>query len=188
MRLKPDSVIVFEGLDAAGKSTQADHLISHPEWSAPPDRIHMPSGDSAFTSEVYRLMELESPTSGLAKQLFHVACHAESIDTLRARRPAGVLVDRWWWSTIAYSANLGAADRAFIRVAVDHVWADLNADLIVCFLHPFRTDENNLDGIAAGYRSLVEGAGRNAIVLEPGPPQERTVRLVDELRDRDLLA
>src|SRR5690554_1260672 len=96
------AVIVFEGLDQTGKSTQLNRL----RGSVDAGSIvfaHMPSGFTTFTQRVYRALESETadekPTSGLAQQLAHLACHAESVpDLKRAAETRSLILDRWWWS------------------------------------------------------------------------------------------
>ncbi|GGN37610.1 hypothetical protein GCM10010109_63720 [Actinoplanes campanulatus] len=113
----PGSVIVFEGLDRAGKSTQLDMLTQVVE-PASADLVHMPSGSTPFTRGVYSLLEHEGPVSGLARQLAHLACHAETHDTLVAAAEVKALVlDRWWWSTVAYGWYGGAVQRAGLSEA-----------------------------------------------------------------------
>ncbi|MBB3097653.1 thymidylate kinase [Actinoplanes campanulatus] len=110
-------MIVFEGLDRAGKSTQLDMLTQVVE-PASADLVHMPSGSTPFTRGVYSLLEHEGPVSGLARQLAHLACHAETHDTLVAAAEVKALVlDRWWWSTVAYGWYGGAVQRAGLSEA-----------------------------------------------------------------------
>src|SRR5258708_36870334 len=108
VRLRPGTLIVLEGLDRTGKSPQADALKAL-RWAEPaPVFAHMPSGLTALTGEIYRLTEHTPITSPLARQLLHLACHAENIDTLaRARQTSGVVLDRGWWSTVAYGWSRG---------------------------------------------------------------------------------
>ena len=83
---RPGSLVVFEGLDRSGKSTQIKRL-SMLNWKAPgPKFTHMPSGMTALTESIYELTENEKIGSPLARQLLHLACHAENIAPI-----AGVL-------------------------------------------------------------------------------------------------
>jgi thymidylate kinase len=65
--LKQGSVIVMEGLDKAGKSTQIDRLRSELE-PATTRFAHMPSGFTRFSKDVYDILEdpQRRPASGLA--------------------------------------------------------------------------------------------------------------------------
>ncbi|MDP8930526.1 MAG: hypothetical protein M3O70_18640, partial [Actinomycetota bacterium] len=75
VRLRDGVLVTLEGLDSAGKSTQAGALVERlGELGSAPNRLHMPSGDSHVTRAVYEAMEdgrLESP---FARQLLHMAC------------------------------------------------------------------------------------------------------------------
>jgi len=102
LRLSPGKVVVFEGLDKAGKSTQLELLKARVEAGSA-SFAHMPSGYTAFSRSLYQVLEHEPPSSGLARQLAHLACHHENMrmltDTVRSR---ALVLDRWWWSTVAY--------------------------------------------------------------------------------------
>lgn len=125
LTLRPGTLVVFEGLDRVGKLTQVDALREL-NWGAPaPTFAHMPSGSSSLRQAIYRLTEREAIDSPLCRQLLHLACHAESQPFLRAARASGGLIlDRWWWSTVAYGwatgalADAGLSEDAFFgRVA-----------------------------------------------------------------------
>lgn len=83
LALAPGSVVVFEGLDKAGKSTQLDRMkqVIDPAHTT---FAHMPSGFTEFTAAIYAVLEDGSttPTDPLARQLTHLACHRESMHTL----------------------------------------------------------------------------------------------------------
>ena len=187
VRLAPGTLIVLEGLDRAGKSTTADQLRSLTDWSPAPGSLHMPSGRSSLTRAVYAALEKESPTSGLGRQLFHLACHAEAQSEILELQRDGLLLDRWWWSTLAYSAELPAHQRRVIEETVHAVWEGVHADLVVCFLDPFIDDPNNAPSVEREYRRLVEVAGDGAVVLAPDRPARRVATLLGLLRDRRLL-
>jgi dTMP kinase len=115
LHLTTGSLVVFEGLDRSGKSTQIKRL-SALDWVAPAPRfIHMPSGMTDLTKNIYSLTENSKISSPLARQLLHIACHAENIEPIAdARVRHGLFLDRWWWSTVAYGwygAGLAGARR-----------------------------------------------------------------------------
>lgn len=99
MRMRPGSLVVLEGLDRTGKTTQRDALTALP-WDPPVPLItHMPSGLTSLTEAIYRTTEKHKINSPLARQLLHLTCHAENLPALRtAREQRGVILDRWWWS------------------------------------------------------------------------------------------
>ena len=141
LQLMPGSVIVFEGLDRAGKSTQLTALSQAVEPSSA-ELVHMPSGLTPFTQSVYSLLEQSGPASGLARQLAHLACHAESHDALVAAAETRALVlDRWWWSTMAYGwyggpvRQSGLSESDFRRL-IEAIWAPITAAVVFVFLEP----------------------------------------------------
>src|SRR4051812_6277273 len=150
--LNPGVLIVFEGLDKAGKSTQVDLLR---------DRLvegtaafpHMPSGDTAFTQGIYRLLEDHRPQSGLAQQLAHLACHCENVPAiLDSLSLKGVVLDRWWWSTMAYGWYTGAVAQAGVsestfRELIGAIWDRVQPDVIFLFLAAREEDPNNASGV-----------------------------------------
>src|SRR4051794_7388128 len=119
MHLRPGALVVLEGLDRTGKSTQMSALREL-RWDYPvPIFTHMPSGLTDLTQAIYRLTEAKRIASPLARQLLHLACHAENLGPLDLeRREHAVVLDRWWWSTMAYGWYAGQLD----RLGVDEVF------------------------------------------------------------------
>lgn len=192
IRLAPRSVIVFEGLDKAGKSTQLDLLKSSTSTEGTLF-THMPSGLTPFTRNLYAILESEPPASGLSRQLAHLASHSENVAALLAAARAGALVlDRWWWSTMAYGwyggdvADTGLSEATF-RELIDCVWAPVTASAVFLFLTPREDDPNNVDGVADGYRTLAERHG-NGVFLVPDMTTADTHRfIVSALNDAGLI-
>jgi hypothetical protein len=129
IRLSPGSVVGFEGLDKAGKSTQLDLLRAN---TAVEGTLftHMPSGLTPFTHNLYAILESQPPASGLGRQLAHLASHSENVAALRAAARSGALVlERWWWSTMAYGgyggdvADTGLSEAALPRIDRLHLGA-----------------------------------------------------------------
>lgn len=191
---KPGTVIVLEGLDRTGKSTQARALERELDPAAT-EHVHMPSGFTYFTNELYTMLESEEhrPTSGLARQLAHLACHAESmpriVEVLQLR---AVVIDRWWWSSIAYGwhggdvPSSGVARETFADL-VRSVWSPLTASVIFMFDKPFETDANNSDAVHAGYRDLVHDYQDVTVSVPRGDAATVTTYILDELARRSLL-
>lgn len=159
LRLSPRSVVVFEGLDKAGKSTQLELLKAGVEKECA-SFAHMPSGWTAFTQGLYRVLENDPPSSGLARQLAHLACHCENMPELvQAAESRTLVLDRWWWSTMAYGwyggdvAQAGISEAAF-RELIGRIWAPITASIVFLFLTPHEEDPNNIDGVSQGYRQL----------------------------------
>ncbi|WP_100515232.1 MazG nucleotide pyrophosphohydrolase domain-containing protein [Mycobacteroides abscessus] len=188
--LKPGTVVVFEGLDKAGKSTQRDLLESVLDDTST-TFAHMPSGFTDFTRRLYRLLETQPPTRTLARQLAHLSCHSDSIAELFDATKRGALVlDRWWWSTLAYGwyANpnsLGISEATF-RSLIEQIWAPIRADVVFVFLHPHLPDDNNAPGVQAGYEALADDPD-HVVIIEPMSESDTHDFIVAELRRRRLI-
>jgi dTMP kinase len=192
--LRAGKIVVLEGLDKTGKSTQLDLL----KKSVDPTSAlfaHMPSGFTAFTNSVYEAMESSpnSPISALARQLAHLSCHVESIPSLlAAQRSRGIFLDRWWWSTIAYGIHGGAlrgsgvSDEMF-RALVDAIWAPIVPDLVFVFLKPHDVDANNRDSVAAGYEYLMTKQREVSVAVPSMEPVKVQEFLISEMASRGLL-
>lgn len=159
LRLLPGHVVVFEGLDKAGKSTQLELLKARVETDSAAF-AHMPSGYTAFTQGLYEVLEHEPPSSGLARQLTHLACHCENMPELvRSAEARALVLDRWWWSTMAYGwygGNVRAAgiSESAFRDLIERIWAPITASIAFLFLTPHEEDHNNVEGVAQGYQQL----------------------------------
>lgn len=170
LALAPGSVVVFEGLDKAGKSTQLDRMkqVIDPAHTT---FAHMPSGFTEFTAAIYAVLEDGSttPTDPLARQLTHLACHRESMHTLVEKsRSEALVLDRWWWSTLAYGwygrgdRDLGIDEHTF-RDLIEAIWAPIQADAVFLFLHTYEADSNNVDGVALGYQTIADQSPSNIV-------------------------
>jgi dTMP kinase len=192
-RLRPGSLIVFEGLDRSGKSTQIKR-VSALDWAAPGPRFtHMPSGMTDLTSSIYSLIENSQINSPLARQLLHIACHAENIGpTADARARHGLFLDRWWWSTVAYGwygaglAMSGLNESAFLGL-IESVWSTQQADVVFLFMTPHESDRLNKDEVRRGYAALAAEHEATTIAVPALGSDETTGFILANLRDRKLL-
>jgi len=191
--LRDGALVVLEGLDSAGKSTQAEALIERlGRLGSAPNRLHMPSGDSNVTKAVYEAMEDGGLKSPFARQLLHLACHTENASKIaELRENGGLLLDRWWWSTHSYgvcSADLSDRERRALKEVIDVVWGGVAADVVFLFLHPFSADRHNVAGIEAAYRELADRHPDVAVVVAQGDVKDRSEFMLGELAGRGLLA
>lgn len=121
-----------------------------------------------------------APTAPLARQLAHLACHSESMPVLVERSHGGALVlDRWWWSTLAYGWYGGGAtsigvDESTFRTLISAIWAPIHADVVFLFLQSHEADNNNLDGVAAGYQAIANQSPIPVVYV----PQWRKTKLM----------
>ncbi len=190
---RPGSLVIFEGLDRSGKTTQLKRL-SLLDWAAPePIFTHMPSGMSALTKSIYSLTENEKISSPLARQLLHLSCHAENIGSIAdGRRRHGVLLDRWWWSTVAYGwyggrlAESGVSESAFFGM-IDSIWSSQPADVLFLFMTPFERDDLNRDEVRSGYVTLAGEHASTTVIVPADDPEATTTFVLRQLHDRELL-
>lgn len=193
LHLKKGSLVVFEGLDRSGKSTQIGE-ISRLDWHAPgPSFMHMPSGMTELTKSIYSLTERERIGSPLARQLLHLACHAENIPSIADMRSArGLFLDRWWWSTVAYGwyggdlAGAGLAESTFFGL-IESIWSGQQADVVFLFMTPFVNDSLNREEVRAGYEALARENKLFTIVVPEGGPEVTTTFILSKLRSCGLL-
>ncbi|WNV82883.1 hypothetical protein [Umezawaea sp. Da 62-37] len=193
VHLAQGSLVVLEGLDRSGKTTQRDRL-KRLDWITPaPVFTHMPSGLKQLTEGIYRLTEDATISSPLARQLLHLACHAENVSALAcARAEGGVVLDRWWWSTVAYGwfagrlADAGLAESVFFGL-IDAVWSQHPANLVFLFTNPYVHDTLNRDEVRDGYSRLAAQYPDVTVQVPVAEPDEVTNFLVTHLRDAGLL-
>lgn len=193
LHLRPDSLIVFEGLDRSGKSTQIKRL-SALDWLVPGPRFtHMPSGLTDLTRNIYSLTENSQISSPLARQLLHIACHAENIGPIAdARVRHGLFLDRWWWSTIAYGwygaelARSGLNKSVFFGL-IESVWSAQQADVVFLFMKPHESDRLNRDEVRRGYVALAAEHESITVAVPPLGPEDTTEFILASLRARELL-
>lgn len=193
-RLKPGSLVVLEGLDRSGKSTQRNRL-SKLGWAEPdPVFTHMPSGLTSLTRSIYHLTEEAEIQSPLARQLLHLTCHAENMPAITdARQCRAVVLDRWWWSTVVYGWYAGhlldaGVPEVVFRSMIDVVWSNQPANVVFLFLTPFEHDELNRDEVHRRYNDLAAEHSGITVTVPPGNEDATTAFIVDQLRARDLLS
>lgn len=193
MRLKRGALVVFEGLDRTGKSTQISRFRSA-SWSDPkPVFTHMPSGTTDLTQAIYRLTEDTVIDSPLARQLLHLACHAENLGPLdTARRERAVVLDRWWWSTVAYGQRAVheayGMDEAAFRGLIDTIWSSAEADVVFLFTTPYQRDELNREAVREAYEQLADQYPAITVRVPRAEPDETEAFIIDTLRERSLIS
>ncbi|QPS33657.1 dTMP kinase [Brevibacterium casei] len=192
IRLTRGSVIVLEGLDKTGKTTQRELLKAK---VSPEETLvtHMPSGLTDFTRDLYQILETQKPKSGLGRQLAHLTSHSENMTALLAATRSGALVlDRWWWSTMAYGWYGGdipasGLSKTSFRELIDCVWKPITASAIFLLLTPRDEDLNNVAGVAEGYRELAAEHTGTVITVPPLSKEETHEFIISALADADLI-
>ena len=194
LHLVPGTVVVLEGLDRCGKSTQLERL----KLTIANDTAvfaHMPSGLTDFSRSLYQVLEARDrmPMSGLAKQLAHLACHAENIPALGdALKDRSVVLDRCWWSTLVYGWYTGSVPASGLsqdafRQLVATVWAPITPTVVFLFLHPLEDDDNNDPAVTQGYLELAEAHACHTVLVPRGSIQDTEHFIRAELSRRGIV-
>ena len=155
--------VCFEGIDGAGKSTQARMLVQKlKSLGANAELVADPGTTQIGTAIRQILLHNDAPISTAAQMLLFSAARAELAGYIKARLAAGVTVvcDRWLLSTLVYQGELNEIDPDFILTVFQQT-SNLTPDL--CFL---------LDLPPA------QSAART------GPGRDRYERVTDETRQR----
>lgn len=203
--LKPGTLVVFEGLDGTGKSTQIERLergVYAPTtgtamFDGDPVFAHMPSGTNELGSAVYGLTESAVEMPAMTRQLLHLACHSVEVpQTIVPALQAGqsVFLDRWWWSTVAYGWS-GVREVYTKKRLMDlcrRVWFPIDEpDLICLFMSPHVEDKNNKPHVISGYDWLVQhycdmGLDENLVLVPPGDEGQQSLFILEAMAKRGL--
>ena len=164
MRGRKGRLIVFEGVDAAGKTTLCDDLCEAlKKRDLPVRRYHFPGKTPGTLGElVYRIHHDHADGFGVptlhpcSLQLLHIAAHVDVIETSIKQDISGgswAVLDRFWWSTYVYGLDAGVEEDA-LRSMIDveiQAWRDVQPEpmFLIDSMMPLREDES---GTAAWQR------------------------------------
>ncbi|MDH4100651.1 MAG: hypothetical protein OEV28_08780 [Nitrospirota bacterium] len=158
MKANRGRLIVFEGVDAAGKTTLSNELcvlLRHNYQSV--RHCQFPGRQQGTLGElVYRLHHFHSSTFGVPKiapcslQLLHIAAHVDAIELeIKPALQDGewVVLDRFWWSTYVYGLDDGVSESQ-LQLMIDiekNAWGSIRPDIVflVDSAIPLRDDEAN---------------------------------------------
>ncbi len=158
MMSRKGKLIVFEGVDAAGKTTLCNQLYdSMLAENKSVKQFHFPGKKHGTLGELvykihhsYRLEFGVNSINPCSMQLLHIAAHVDSIES--EIKPAinngvWVILDRFWWSTYVYGLDSGVHEIQ-LKNMIDvekKAWEPISPDII--FLidshSPLRNDEIN---------------------------------------------
>jgi dTMP kinase len=151
-------LIVFEGVDAAGKTTLCKELGSSLNRECQIVRhCHFPGTRQGTLGElVYRIHHLHSSEFGVptidpcSLQLLHIAAHVDAIESEikpALRNGEWVVLDRFWWSTYVYGLDDGVRESQLqLMIEVEKsAWGSILPDIIflVDSATPLRDDETD---------------------------------------------
>lgn len=199
-------LIVLEGIDGCGKSTQADRLcVRLADCGQPPLRLREPGGTALGEAMRNLLLDPATQACPVAELFGYLQARAQLVqEVLRPALAAGrlVLLDRFWHSTLAYQAYGLGLDPGRVRAAINLSIDGLHTDLAVLLrLDPAqaasrrqrrqadRIEARGLDyqrRVAAGYEHLVASGDLVAIdaTADPTTIAESLWRLVEPLLQR----
>jgi len=175
-------LIVFEGIDATGKSTQVNLLADFLRTRGKEVLVtHQPSGGS-IGNDVYTILKKYHKTlCSYSRWLLHCAAHHQHWeDEIFPALEQGkvVLMDRWWWSAIAYSHGNDGVDRRVILDLENMATKWKNADLLFYFKNskPFTLEDEIQDNSSENFRRNVTSAYEQ-LIEEQG--QQNRARVID---------
>jgi dTMP kinase len=152
----PGRLVVFEGVDATGKTTLSDDLCTALEGrQLPVRRFHFPGKSPGTLGElVYRVHCHHADAFAIssidpcALQLLHIAAHVDTIEAaIKPCLAAGywVVLDRFWWSTYVYGIASGVSAQALEHmIAVEKAaWGNVLPSVLILVdtPKPLRQDE-----------------------------------------------
>ncbi len=124
----PGQLFIFEGPDGAGKTTLSLQLVEwltsqghHARYVSFPGRIEGSLGELVYNLHHYPERYGLHGINPAAKQLLHVAAHIDALhSTIIPALESGeiVVMDRFWWSTIAYG-KVSGMDSKSLRLMID---------------------------------------------------------------------
>lgn len=179
--MKRTGLIFLEGPDGVGKTTLHRHLISELAGRGRSVLgLSFPGRSPGSLGElVYRLHHgtTDPPINDLAPaalQVAHVAAHIDAIN--RVIRPALedgrlVVLDRFWWSTVAYGGIAGVPDDLLeAMVALEHsAWSDVEPALGILITaqkpHRIENDADTHSQLTDAYNELRRKADHPVAVV-----------------------
>jgi dTMP kinase len=182
----------LEGLDGTGKSTQLERIAGLFSEEPSPLFTHQPSGAPILGRFFYEMTNDLFRLPALALQLLHLASHAEHYQELilPALTERAVVMDRCWWSTVAYGYYGAALDRDFSRDEFEHL-ARAPAcgrlpDLVLVFLEEAEVNEH-IPRVREGYLELMSQFPDSSLQVFGDSISEVTEFIINVLEDRSFI-
>ena len=154
--------VVFEGVDGSGKTTLFKRLVKYYEMFSNQLPLYADSFPGSLPGTlgewVYRIHHnkaADGPASEdiapPALQMLHVAAHIDTILTRIApilSKGGFVILDRYWWSTYAYSRNHLSVDLVWSLVSFERaLWEQLPRPIIIYLTRQSSLKPKELDPI-----------------------------------------
>jgi dTMP kinase len=204
--LKVPPFVIFEGVDGAGKSALSRRLAQYYQTAAPGMELYydnfpgsLPGTLGEWVYRVHHGRATDAPSPDMiappALQLLHVAAH---VDTILSRitptlaRGGRVILDRYWWSTYAYSRRSLPPEKVWNMVAAERTfWADLPAPAAIYLsransLKSAEIDEKTHREIDSYYREVIAHEAQSGVevhhISNEGALEQAFLSVLDALR------
>ena len=199
IELRRGTFVVLEGMDGTGKTTALRLLDDTLAESGAKGYIttRQPAGEGAseLGARIYDLEEqFGLQLTPLARQLLHVACHAEQyvhqiLPQLESRM---VIMDRCWWSAVACGFYGGSLHEYFDYEAYEAlVRAPAQGrlpDLVFLFRQIHEEDPKNTEDVFLGYQALADRYSDTTVSIPAGLSPEGVVGfMMTTMRERGYL-
>lgn len=157
MKASRGKLIVFEGVDATGKTTLCKELCASLRQQCRIRHCHFPGTQKGTLGElIYRIHHLHRTEFGVltidpcSLQLLHIAAHVDTIESEikpALRDGEWVILDRFWWSAYVYGLDDGVPETQ-LQLMVDiekKAWGSVLPDILflVDSVAPLRDDETD---------------------------------------------
>ena len=188
MKLNRGSLICFEGPDDTGKSTLIHHLKTQQIFGNA-IYTHQPSGETPLGMDIYRLTEsYKEGMTPLTRQFLHLASHAEHYSHFIIPNLVdhGVIMDRCWWSTIAYVWYAGGINMDYSEFfnLVTLPTEGKMPTLVFLSMNSFKDSPGS--ALLQGYWELQEQYLETTVLLPVASVEERAAMVVNTLVERGL--
>ncbi len=187
--------LVFEGIDASGKSTQAKRIAK--ERNA---LFTFEPGDTAVGKDLRRwLLDAATPMKSETEALLMTADRSHHVDTLikpTLESAKSVVADRFYASTLAYQGYGRGVDLSQLRAATQLAIGDCLPDLTILIDLPVdvanerrernakdRFESSDIDfhnRVRSGYLELAKTDGVEWFVVDGTKSEAEVAALIDE--------
>ena len=136
--MKKGKLIVFEGGEGAGKSTQVARIYAHLNAKKPGTILLREPGGTAISEKIREVILDPANTSMSEKTelLLYIACRAQIVEEkLKPLLKKGfiVLLDRFYLATIVYQGYARGIDRGWIAELNKYSLAGLKEDMTIIY-------------------------------------------------------
>lgn len=199
IQLRSGTFVVLEGPDGTGKTTALmnvrNKFLQQQDGTTPLYTTRQPAGGTALGARIYTLEEEYGLSlTPLARQLLHIACHAEQYAShiMPWLDDGFVMMDRCWWSAVAYGFFGGSLHEYFdyesYEALVQAPACKRLPDLVFLFTEIHKPDPKNNDDVVLGYRSLAERYADTTVHIPQGLSTTGVAHfMVQTMRKRGLI-